>query len=104
MIGLQNVPTEGCNVYYGSYFDNYFNGVRTRYYLYDGTAVASTTSTYNTLPNGSVCSNLSDLVPQPFTQSLITLLLVVGVISVILSAYLVVIKPFIKVKKGQNGL
>lgn len=101
MIALQGVPQNGgCNVFSGNYFDNYLNGVRTRYYIYDGQAVPTSTATYVNLPNGSICADLTTLQPNPLLQTLLMFLIVVGVITTILSAYMVVIKPFIKIKRG----
>lgn len=101
MITLQGVPQNGgCNVFSGNYLDNYLNGIRTRYYIYDGQAVPSSTATYMNLPNGAICSDLSSLNPNPILQSILICLIVVGVISTIISAYMVVIKPFIKVKRS----
>lgn len=47
----------GCNVFYGSYIDNYYNNTRTRYYINDGELVANNSSTYNynPTPSGAVC-------------------------------------------------
>ena len=100
MIGIQGVPDTGCNVFNGTYFDNYTSNIRSRYYIYDGQAVLSSTSTYNTIPAGAVCADLSTIAYDPFSQSLLIIGVVVGVIAVLLSAYSVVIKPFIKVKRG----
>lgn len=100
MIGIQNVPQTGCNVFNGNYFDNYTNGTRTRYYIYDGQAIATSTQSYQSIPQNSLCANLNDLEYDPLNQALLIAGIVVGVIAVIVSAYMVVIKPFIKTKKG----
>lgn len=100
MITIQGVPQQGCNVFNGTYFDNYTNGVRTRYYIYDGQAIASSTQNYQAIPQNSLCADLSTLHYEPLTQSIIIVGVVIGVIAVIYSAYAVVIKPFIKVKRG----
>lgn len=49
------LPTTGCNVYYGNYIDNYASGVRSRYYLNDGNLVLSTQTNYNSQPMGANC-------------------------------------------------
>lgn len=49
------LPQNGCNVFYGDYFDNYYNGVRTRYYFNDGEYIKSTTSNYTYNPTGVEC-------------------------------------------------
>lgn len=50
-----DLPTQGCNVFYGTYFDNYYNGVRTRYYLNDGQSIPSTSQTYINNPSNVYC-------------------------------------------------
>lgn len=51
------LPQQGCNVYYGTYIDNYYNNTRTRYYINDGMLVASNSQSYNynAIPTGAVC-------------------------------------------------
>lgn len=100
MIGVQNAPTDGCNVFYGNYFDNYNGNIRTRYYIYDGSAIKSSTSTFYNQPSDVECINFADVTPQPFLQAGLIISVIVGVIAVMLSAYMVVVKPFIKIKKG----
>lgn len=43
-IGL---PTTGCNVYYGTYFDNYNGNVRRRYYFDDNGSYIQNNIQYN---------------------------------------------------------
>lgn len=102
MITVQNVPQTGCNVFYGNYFDNYNGNVRSRYYIYDGQAVqsSSTTYTYNTRPDGSICWNPATTIYNPLLQTALIFLIVAGVIAVFYGTYATVIKPFIKTKKG----
>lgn len=73
------LPRNGCNVYYGDYFDNYYNGVRTRYYFNDGSYIKSTTSTYYNAPTGVECVSSvpyrSELTPA-FELSSIAIVLV----------------------------
>lgn len=45
----------GCNIFYGTYIDNYQGNVRTRYYIDHYRLVANTTSSNTTRPTGSVC-------------------------------------------------
>lgn len=99
MITIQGLPDNGCNVFYGSYIDNYRNNTRTRYYLYDGQAIPSSTSTFTTMPNGYVCMT-SEPVYNPLLQGLLIIAVIASVIAVFVSAYSIVIKPFIKTKKG----
>lgn len=51
---ISGLPSSGCNIFYGNYIDNYAGGQRTRYYIYDGKAYASTRTTGNT-PTGAIC-------------------------------------------------
>lgn len=47
---------DGCNLYYGNYFDNYNNGTRRRYYFDDaGNFIPVQTQSYNSIPANSVC-------------------------------------------------
>lgn len=42
------LPTQGCNVYYGTYFDNYNGNVRRRYYFdNNGSYIQNSTQTTN---------------------------------------------------------
>ena len=49
---------EGCNVYYGSYIDNYNNGYLSRYYINEGKLVLSSVDTYapTEQPQASLCA------------------------------------------------
>lgn len=59
------LPETGCNVYHGSYVDNYFNGKRTRFYLNDTQLVQSSKSDYSRVPDGVTCINTGDLIYKP---------------------------------------
>lgn len=100
MIKIQGLPTTGCNVFQGNYVDNYSSNIRTRYYIYDGQAVASSTSTYTQQPTNAICMT-SDSIPleNPFLQTMLIITVIIAVIAVLLSAYQIIIKPFIKVKR-----
>lgn len=100
MITIQGLPDTGCNVFYGNYVDNYTSNLRTRYYIYDGQAIESTTSTYATPPANVHCINSAEIIYDPLSQSQIIIGIVVMVIAVIFAAYKWVIEPFIKMKKG----
>lgn len=62
---IENVPTTGCNVLNNGYIDNYYNGVRSRFYIVENKAVLSSRTNYYNIPDGSVCVNASDLVYKP---------------------------------------
>ena len=51
------LPQNGCNVFYGSYVDNYNNNTRTRYYVFDGELIKNNEQTYNynPVPSGANC-------------------------------------------------
>lgn len=49
------LPTQGCNIVYGNYVDNYRNNVRTRYYIINQKLVQNSTSSYSSLPTGYSC-------------------------------------------------
>lgn len=50
---------QGCNVYYGTYIDNYNGYTRTRYYINEGELVANNSQSYNynPTPSGAVCTD-----------------------------------------------
>lgn len=52
---MEVVLPDGCNVFYGSYLDNYSAGYRTRYYYTDGQLIPSTRQAYTTYPQGYQC-------------------------------------------------
>lgn len=56
------LPSSGCNIYYGTYLDNYLNNTRTRYYINEGKLIKNnvTTSSYNTTPSGAYCLTSAD--------------------------------------------
>lgn len=60
------LPSTGCNIM-SSYntVDNYFNGTRIRYYIYDGKFIRSSSSSYSRLPDNSYCLRSGDLVYKP---------------------------------------
>lgn len=60
------LPQNGCSILTSSNtVDHYLNNVRTRYYIYDGKLVKSTTSTNANLPLNSYCLQPGDLVYRP---------------------------------------
>lgn len=102
MIRIQGLPATGCNVFNGSYVDNYYSNIRTRYYIYGGNAIQSSSSTYSSIPSGAYCLRPEELpLYDPLFQTSIIIEVVIGVIAVMALAYHVVIRPFIKMKKGD---
>lgn len=87
---------EGCSVFYGTYIDTYRNNQRTRYYIYGNRLVPSTTSSYTTIPTGSVCLSQGDLVYKPELEvwfSLASLFIFIGIVCV---AVRLLIFPFFR--------
>lgn len=62
---VENVPESGCNVLYNGYFDNYNNGVRSRFYVVENKAVLSSRTSYYNLPSDAVCVSSSDIIYKP---------------------------------------
>lgn len=57
------LPSTGCNIFYGSYIDNYNNYTRTRYYIHEGRLILNNSQTYNynATPSGAHCLTSSDV-------------------------------------------
>lgn len=79
------IPSGGCNIYYGTYVDHFTDSgrTRTRYYLSEGKLIESTASTsnYSQLPNYYHCLSSGELTYKPevmvyfpFLASLVLLL------------------------------
>lgn len=49
------LPSQGCNIVYGNYIDNYRNNVRTRYYIVNQKLILNNTSSYTSMPSGYSC-------------------------------------------------
>lgn len=88
------LPSQGCNVYYGNYLDNYHNGHRSRYYLNDGKLVLSNTSSYSSLPSGVNCLSAGDLIYRPEIDVYFQSIALVFVFFLFFSAYRLIIHPF----------
>lgn len=58
------LPT-GCNVYYGTYIDNYNGSTRTRYYIDHDRIVANNQSTATSRPTGTICMNTDFIEYKP---------------------------------------
>ena len=85
------LPDTGCNVYYGTYLDNYYNSVRTRFYINDTKLIKSSTSSYTRLPDGVVCLNQGDLIYKPELEVYFQLASVVFFPLIIYLAYKLVL-------------
>lgn len=63
------LPQEGCNIFYGSYVNNFTNDGRTvrRYYINENKLILSTTNTsqYSQLPSGYHCLSSNELIYKP---------------------------------------
>lgn len=86
------IPTNGCSIFYGSYIDHYYNGVRRRYYINNEKLVLSNTSSYNTMPSGYTCLSQGDITYKPENQvwfPALSLALIVFALSLV---YKIIIK------------
>lgn len=82
---IQGLPTTGCNVFYGTYMDNYQGNTRRRYYLNDGNLVLSQTTTNTSQPTGVNC--ITELNYKPEVNLYTSLL---GCASATIIAYLAI--------------
>ena len=90
------LPSSGCNVYYGNYVDNYKNSVRTRYYFSGNRLVASTTSSYTRIPDGAICLTQGDLVYNPESEVYFNVISFIIATLFIVVAIRLVIFPFFR--------
>lgn len=89
------LPTDGCNVFYGTYIDNYSGNTRRRYYLNDGQLVLSSTSNSNSTPTGVHCMSADDkLIYKPEIDVYYNFLAIVAFLLIVFFAYRLVIHPF----------
>lgn len=88
------LPENGCSVYYGTYIDNYYNSIRTRYYLNDGQLVRSSTASYSRLPDGAVCLSQGDLIYKPELEVYFNLFSILCAGLIFWFAYRLIIHPF----------
>lgn len=88
------LPEQGCNVFYGTYVDNYRNSVRTRYYIFDSQLIPSSTSSYSNLPNGSVCMGETELIYKPELEVYFTFMAIVAIFFIFWFAYKIILHPF----------
>lgn len=88
------LPHSGCNVYYGTYIDNYHNNTRTRYYLNETKLIKSTTSTYSHMPDGYTCISQGDLVYKPETEIYFYVISIIFAIAIFLLAVRLFFFPF----------
>ena len=90
------LPSTGCNVFYGSYLDNYTNNgyTRTRYYFNEGKLVKSNTSqsNYNSIPSGATCITTGDLVYKPELGVYVPFLAMTLFVFVLILVYKIIIK------------
>lgn len=58
-----NLPSTGCNIFYGDYVDNYNGNTRIRYYINEGKLIKNNTTTYNynNTPSGAHCLTSEDV-------------------------------------------
>lgn len=86
---MNGIPRQGCNVFYGSYVDNYNNGTRTRYYKTGGRWISSSTATA-TRPTGAICMEEVELAEGSEIAGVVNLgAICLGVILVLLGVKMV---------------
>lgn len=66
-----NLPTTGCNVYYGTYFDNYNRNVRRRYYFDDNGSYIQSNTQYNYNGQDYDISSYTCIQQVPFRNDLV---------------------------------
>lgn len=88
------LPEQGCNVFYGSYVDNYYNNVRTRYYILDSQLLASSTSSFSSMPSGVVCMDEAVLTYKPELEVYFTFMAIVAAFFLFFMAYRLIVHPF----------
>lgn len=90
------LPSTGCNIFYGTYVDNYSSDgrTRTRYYLNEGKLVENNTSysQYNSIPSGATCLHTGDLVYKPEMELYVPFLASGLLVFVLILVYKIFIK------------
>lgn len=89
------LPSQGCNVYYGNYLDNYYSGQRRRYYFNDGQLVLSGEQSYNNLPNGAHCLSSDEAITyKPEVEVYFNVLSIAVCLLLLFAAYRLILHPF----------
>lgn len=88
------LPSDGCNIYYGTYIDNYHSNVRTRYYINENHLIKSTTSSYNNMPNGYVCMEQGSLIYKPEIEVYFNVISIIFAIIIFIFAVRLILYPF----------
>lgn len=78
----------GCNIYYGTYIDNYNGGIRTRYYIREGELIANNRTNAN-LPTGAMCMTNELIYGEQFSLGMglaisVVVALIFGIITKII--------------------
>lgn len=85
-----NVLPGGCNIYYGSYIDNYNSGVRSRYYIDDYGQLVLSTRTTGTQPTGSVCLENGYVLPSFRNDIMRIMCFIVSAVVLVVGAKIVI--------------
>lgn len=88
------LPSQGCNVFYGDYIDNYQNNLRTRYYFNYDHLVEQSQSTYSRLPDGAYCLQEGDIYYKPETQVYFEWMAIIGALFLIFAALRLILYRF----------
>lgn len=89
------LPADGCNVFYGTYIDNYSGNTRRRYYLNDGQLVLASTSSNINTPAGLHClSSDESIIYKPEIDVYYNFLAIFAICFIVFFAYFLIIHPF----------
>lgn len=88
------LPSDGCNVFYGNYLDNYSHNTRTRYYFSENKLIRSSTASYTRIPDGVVCLEQGDLIYKPEIEVYFNVISVICAIAIFLFAIRLILYPF----------
>lgn len=86
------LPTGGCNIFYGNYIDHYLNNTRRRYYINNNKLILNSTSTYSSMPSGYNCISQGDIHYNPELAIEFPFLAFGLVVFALLMVYKVIIK------------
>lgn len=86
------LPSNGCNVYYGTYLENFYRGTRSRYYFNNDNLILNSTTTYTYEPTGVNCVSTGDITYKPEHQVYFPFLASIVVVFALVLIYKVIIK------------
>lgn len=87
-----DLPSNGCNVFYGTYLDNYYSGIRTRYYFNNNILVESSHASYTVTPTGVHCVTTGDLLYNPEAEIYFSAISLAVVVLAAILLYKIIVK------------